>query len=121
MDESIDQLIIVLGVVAGLAVAYGKVMGGYQTELSQTFIDAFQIRSRFRRLANLTVGVGLAVGFTVVGALWLETWAIVPAGVLAGILSSVEAGKVHDREAAETPATSPTVARFTGQGARRRA
>lgn len=107
MNDSIDELIVVLGVVGALAVAYSKAFGGYQAELTQALIDAFAIKSRFRRLANLGVGIGLAVAFTVVGALWLGSWAIVPAGALAGILSSVEAGRVHDEQATQAAVSVP--------------
>jgi hypothetical protein len=96
MGDQITELITIIGVVTGLALAYGKAFAGYQAAITQAFIDAFAVPSRFRRLLNLVVGILIASAFTVVGALWLGSWTIVPAGVLAGILAAVEAGKAHD-------------------------
>jgi hypothetical protein len=106
MGDQIAELITVIGVVTGLALAYGKAFAGYQAAITQAFIDAFAVPSRFRRLLNLLVGILIASAFTVVGALWLDSWAIVPAGVLAGILAAVEAGKEHDAGKLDEPVTS---------------
>jgi hypothetical protein len=112
MGDQITELITIIGIVTGLALAYGKAFAGYQAAITQAFIDAFSVPSRFRRLLNLVVGILIASAFTVVGALWLNSWTIVPAGVLAGILAAVEAGKVHDVGAGEAPAdTSNSSAR----------
>jgi hypothetical protein len=103
MGDQITELITIIGIVTGLALAYGKAFAGYQAAITQAFIDAFAVPSRFRRLLNLAVGILIASAFTAVGALWLESWAIVPAGVLAGILAAVEAGKEHDAAKVEAP------------------
>lgn len=42
--------------------------------------------------------MGIGVIFTPVGALSIGEWQIVPAGILTGIMASVVASKVHDRE-----------------------
>jgi hypothetical protein len=100
MDNQIGDLVALVGIVVGLGIAYGKAFGPYQTAISQAIIDAGRINSRYRPLTNLIVGVVIGVAITVVGALWLHTWEILPAGIFAGILASVEAGKVHDAEKA---------------------
>ncbi len=56
----------------------------------------------------MLIGILIASLFTVVGALSIGApWQIVPAGVLAGITASVEASKVHDREAVTSTVTEP--------------
>jgi hypothetical protein len=80
-------------------------MGDQVTELI-TIIGVVTVPRRIRRLLNLAVGILIASAFTVVGALWLDSWAIVPAGVLAGILAAVEAGKAHDAGDRGKPAES---------------
>jgi hypothetical protein len=98
MDRHVPDLITFIGVLTGLALAYGKAFGAYQSEITQAVIDVFDVQSRYRRMLNIITGVLIAGAFTVVGAAWLDAWAIVPAGVLAGILASVEAGRKHDVE-----------------------
>jgi hypothetical protein len=96
VEKNITELITIIGVIAGLALAYGKAFGTYQSEITQAVIDVFEVKKRFRRILNLTTGVLIASAFTIVGAAWLHSWGVVPAGVLAGILASVEAGRTHD-------------------------
>lgn len=103
MDNQIGELVAVVGIVVGLGVAYGKAFAAYQTAISQAIIEALQVPSRFRAVTNLAVGILIGVAITIVGALWLHSWEIVPAGVFAGVLASVEAGKVHDAEKATEP------------------
>lgn len=104
MDAQMTELITIIGVVTGLALAYGRAFAGYQAAITQAFIDAFTVSSKYKRLLNLVIGILIASAFTAVGALWLGTWQIVPAGVLAGILAAVEAGKAHDEGTAPLPA-----------------
>ena len=104
MNATVEQLVVIVGVIAALSLAYAKGVSASQKEITQAVIDAFAVRSRYRRGLNMLVGIALGVGVTLVGALWLGTWSIVPVGVLAGELASVEAGKVHDAESAETRA-----------------
>jgi ABC-type Mn2+/Zn2+ transport system permease subunit len=106
MGDQVTELITIIGVVTGLALVYWKAFAGYQAAITQIFINAFTVPSRFRRLLNLIVGIVIASAFTVVGALWLGSWAIVPAGLRAGILAAVEAGKAHDAGAVAEPSES---------------
>ncbi len=108
MDAQMTELITIIGVVTGLALAYGRAFAGYQAAITQAFIDAFTVSSKYKRLLNLVIGILIASAFTVVGALWLGTWQIVPAGVLAGILAAVEAGKAHEDGTAPIPAGAET-------------
>ena len=96
MEKNITELITIIGVITGLALAYGKAFGTYQSEITQAVIDVFEVKTRFRRILNLTVGIMIANAFTIVGAAWLHAWGVIPAGMLAGILASVEAGRTHD-------------------------
>ncbi|HWV57907.1 MAG TPA: hypothetical protein VNZ57_10675 [Longimicrobiales bacterium] len=98
MDQSVSALIAIIGIIVGLAIAYGKAFGGYQTDITQAVIDAAKVPTRYRRLLNLVVGIAIATAFTLVGAAWMGQLELVPAGILAGVLASVEAGKVHDAE-----------------------
>jgi len=98
MDEAIAQLIGYVGTIVLLAVAYGETFGGLQTELTQAVVDAGKVRSRYKRLVNFAVGIIVAVGIFTVLSFWVDVgWRIVPVGVLAGITSSVKAGKVYDQ------------------------
>lgn len=97
MQSSIDELIVVIGVVTALSVAFAKAFGPYQTEISQAVIDAFAVPSSSRRLVNMGVGIVIGVAFTAIGAAAIGAWGIVPAGVLAGVLASVEASRTHDQ------------------------
>lgn len=101
MNATVEQLVVIVGVIAALSLAYAKGVSASQKEITQAFIDAFKVPSRYRRGLNMVVGIVLGVFVTIVGALWLGTWSIVPVGILAGVLASVEAGKVHDGEAAQ--------------------
>ncbi len=102
MEQTITELVTIIGVVAALAVAYAKAFAVHQEAISQAMIDAFKVTSEYRRLLNLGVGIAIAAGMTCVGAVWLERWEIVPAGVLAGLLAAVEASKAHEANP-ETP------------------
>lgn len=106
-DGQIGELVAILGIVVGLAVAYGKAFAGHQEQITQAVIDAFQVKSRYKRLVNIAVGILIAAGMTAVGAAWLHAWEIVPAGVLAGILAAVEASKQHEA-AKESAAAAPS-------------
>ena len=78
MEQTISELVTIMGVVTALAVAYAKAFGGYQAAITQAFIDSFAVPSRYRRILNLAVGIVIACGMTVVGGLWLGTWRIMP-------------------------------------------
>ncbi|HEV2123141.1 MAG TPA: hypothetical protein VGW38_10250 [Chloroflexota bacterium] len=46
----------------------------------------------------MAVGILLAVAFSVIAAAWIDDWRIVPAGILAGLMASVEAMRTHDQQ-----------------------
>ena len=100
MQDNADQLVIIIGITIALSLTYGKWIGPLQTDISQAFIDAWQVPSQYKRLLNLAVGMVLAITLTVVAALALGDWGIVGIGALAGIMASVEASRVHDQEGA---------------------
>lgn len=68
MDANIELLIAYITLVAGLSVTFGKVFGSCQTKITQAVIDAIGMRSRYRRLVNMAVGILTASLFTIVGA-----------------------------------------------------
>lgn len=98
MQADVDELVAIIGIVIALSIAVGKVVGPLQTDISQAFIDAFLVPSRYRRLLNLGVGVALGTALAVIGAMTAGTWALVPAGILAGVIASVEAARTHDQQ-----------------------
>jgi hypothetical protein len=98
MDSEIGGLLAMLFAVVAL---YAKYVGPYQTQLSEWVIEARQVESRYKGLVNLAVGVVLAVAISGVAAWYLGNLFILPVGVLAGALASVEAAKVHDDQEPE--------------------
>lgn len=100
MQTDADGILAAIGLVLALSIGYGKVVGPLQTDISQAFIDAFAVPSSYKRLLNLGVGLVLAVAVAIIGAVAVDSWALVPAGVLAGVMASVEAAKVHDQDGA---------------------
>ena len=88
-----------LAAVATVATAYGKVFGPAQMQLVQWTIDGFQIKRRFRGLLNLGIGMGLALVLSSTLAWLLGDVRWVGIGILAGIIASVEAARVHDGSA----------------------
>lgn len=93
MDDQIVQLFAVLAVAVGL---YAKAFGQYQFQIAEWIIAARQVESRYKGLVNLAVGVVLAGCFAALAAWKLGDWSILAVGLLAGVLASVEAAKVHD-------------------------
>ena len=100
MTEDADNIVAVIGLVIALSIGYAKIIGPLQMDISQAFIDAFAVPSQYKRLLNLGVGVLLATAVAIIGALAVDSWGLVPAGILAGIMASVEASKVHDQDGA---------------------
>lgn len=94
----LSGIMLALGVLFGAAIAYGKIVGPHQTELTQTVIETFGVPKRYRRLANLAVGLVLAVALFAVAAYSTGLWVLVIPGITAGFLSSVTAGAKHDAE-----------------------
>ena len=93
-----------LAVVLTASVAYSRALGATQCQIAAWVIAAFRTPSRWRGLVNLGVGVALATAVSVVAAWQAGNWGLLPAGVLAGVLASVEAAKVHDDAAAKEKA-----------------
>ena len=100
MQTDADGILAAIGLVLALSIGYGKVVGPLQTDISQAFIDAFAVPTPYKRLLNLGVGLALAVAVAIIGAVAVDSWALVPAGVLAGVMASVEAARVHDQDGA---------------------
>ena len=106
MDQStVEQLTLLVAVLAAITALYGKAFGPYQVQLVQWAIDAFRVTSRWRGLLNLAIGVLFAMAVSVIAAGKLGNWWIVPIGALAGVMASIEAAKVHDqaKESSERP------------------
>ena len=98
MEEAIAQLVTYVGAIVLLAVAYGETFGPLQSDMTQAVVDAAKIKSRYRRATNYAVGILVALGIFAVLSVWVDVgWRIIPVGILAGITSSVKAGKVHDQ------------------------
>lgn len=96
MDDQIARL---LALVAAVATGYGKLFGQYQFQIVEWVIAAGSIDGRYRGIMNLLVGVALAGMFSGLAAWQIGDWSLVIVGLLAGVLASVEAAKVHDAEA----------------------
>jgi hypothetical protein len=95
MDEQIARL---LALVAAVATGYGQLFGRYQFQIVEWIIAAGSIDGRYRGVVNLVVGVVLAGAFSGLAAWQIGDWGVVIVGLLAGMLASVEAAKVHDAE-----------------------
>lgn len=100
METQIDELVVLLGLVAALGVAYAKTFAPYQEAITQAIVDAARVGTRYKRLTNLAVGEGMAIAFSALGAWVIGDWTVLALGVIAGLLSSVEAARVHDTQAA---------------------
>lgn len=96
IDESTTQLLAMIAAVVALSVAYGKALGGYQYQIVEWVVDAFEVKSRYKGLVNLGVGIVLAACFAFLVAWQSGEWFVMATGILAGVLASVEASKIHD-------------------------
>jgi hypothetical protein len=93
MDDQIARL---FALVAAVAAGYGQLFGRYQFQIVEWVVAAGSIDGRYRGVVNLIVGVTLAGTFSGLAAWQIDDWGIVIVGLLAGVLASVEAAKVHD-------------------------
>ena len=87
-----------------ISVAYGRTFGGFQEAITQSVVDALAVKSRYRRVTNLAVGMVIALLIAGAAAWKLGTWDVIPIGIIAGLMASVEAARAH-----ETPQAPPTV------------
>jgi hypothetical protein len=93
LSEELLAFIVILGAVA---IGYGKFMGPYQTDLTTAFVKALSVKSRYRPVVNLAVGIVLGLGITAAAAFYIDNKGIIPLGILAGIFASSEASKKYD-------------------------
>jgi hypothetical protein len=94
--EGLGPLLAIMSAIILASGLFGERFAPYQEKLSQGIIDAFNIPTRFRLLTNIGVGIVVAVVFTLVAAIYIGSYLVVPAGILAGILSAVNASNLHD-------------------------
>ena len=99
MESLSEELLAFIVILGAVALGYGKFMGPYQTELTEAFCQAFGVKSRYKKMWNLGVGVTLGLVITGVAAYYMGNWGITPLGFLAGIFASSEAAKKHDEQA----------------------
>lgn len=96
MDAQTAQLLALVATVVALAAGYAKAFHVHQFQIVEWVIDAGRVPGRFRGLVNLVVGVAIAAAFSGLGAWQAEESALLALGLLAGVLASVEAAKLHD-------------------------
>jgi hypothetical protein len=82
------------------AAIYGRVFGPFQTYLVEAVVAGFAVRSRWKRLVNLGVGVALADLLMAPAAHETGNWWLLVVGLIAGILASAAAAQAHDQQAA---------------------
>jgi hypothetical protein len=96
LDAQIAQLLALVATVVALATGYAKAFDAYQFQIVQWVIDAGRVPGRFRGMVYLIVGVAIAAAFSGLGAWQAGDPGLLALGLLAGVLASVEAAKVHD-------------------------
>lgn len=97
----IEELIALSVTIVGLAAAYAKAFGAHQRTIAEWVIASASVPARHKGLVNLGVGLAVATVFSSIAATMLGAWMIVPVGAFAGLLASVEASRIHDREKGE--------------------
>lgn len=95
-NMDIEELIALTVIIVGLAAAYAKAFGSYQSTIAEWVISSAGVPSRHKGLVNLGVGLAIALLFSGIAATMMGAWMIVPVGSFAGLLASVEASKAHD-------------------------
>lgn len=101
-DQNLALIVATIAFIAGAATAYGKVLGPIQVQLVEWIIEATALKSRFKGLLNLAVGVALAVAITVVTILQGAPWWFLGIGLFGGMIASIEASKAHDAGKTDT-------------------
>lgn len=104
---NLGDLIIWLVALGAASAAYGKFVGPYQVPLTQIVITTLALASRWRPLANLVVGIVLAVSAFSLAAYATGRWELVLPGIFAGILASIVAASTHD-DAKPPPDPTPS-------------
>jgi len=93
---NLGDLIAYLGIIVAASVAYGKIAGPYQVSLTETVIVTLGLAKRWKRLANLSTGIVVALAFFGVGAYAIDRWELLLPGLFAGFLASVEASRAYE-------------------------
>jgi hypothetical protein len=104
-EDQTATLVTAIVLIVGLGVTYAKTFAPYQTGLTQIVVDACQIPTRYRSAINLLVGVLVASAVTVVAAYAIGSAVVIPAGIIAGVMGSIESQRVHDTKAMVEEAT----------------
>lgn len=101
MEQDVEELVMLLAIVGGIALAYGQAFGKYQVRLTDIACAWFGIPSERKGGINLMLGTAMAVLFTVAAAWKTGLWWIVPFSPLAGVIAAVDAATVHDAQKVE--------------------
>jgi hypothetical protein len=101
MDDQIAQLLALVAAVVALAAGYAKAFGASQYRIVEWVIAAGRVPGRFRGVVNLAVGVAIATAFGGLSAWQAGDPRLLALGLLAGVLASVEAAKVHDAQSGD--------------------
>lgn len=108
LEQQTATLVTAIVLIVGLGVTYAKTFAPYQSGLTQVAVDAMNTPSRYRPALNLLIGILFAAVITVVAAAAIGNAAVIPAGIVAGIMGSIEAQRVHDTKSALESATTPS-------------
>jgi hypothetical protein len=112
LEQQTATLVTAIVLIVGLGVTYAKTFAPYQSGLTQVAVDAMNTPSRYRPALNLLIGVLFAAVITVVAAAAIGNAAVIPAGIVAGVMGSIESQRVHDtktivEEASVRPSVPP--------------
>lgn len=108
MDNGqIEDLLTLIGAVVALGAGYARLFGARQTQVVEWVVAGFRVKGRWRGLVNLAVGLAIAGAVSAYAAWRAGEWALFAAGLLAGLLASDEAARVHDESATKERAAKP--------------
>jgi hypothetical protein len=97
-ETTIGELTALIAVIGTVAAAYGKALGSTQMALVEWVVAATEVDSRWRGLLNLAIGLILALGLSGLAVWIIGDVRFFAIGVLAGLISSVEAARSHDNQ-----------------------
>ena len=60
-DEFSTDITAYFALIVLISVAYGRTFGGFQEAITQSVVDALAVKSRYRRVTNLAVGMVIAL------------------------------------------------------------